>query len=129
MTVWSPRMLSLLRIVAALLFMEHGLMKLALLAEARQAYQELLASSAGSMTEVARNAKRCRKRLGRLMQIALLAPDIVQRCLEGTQPLALTTTKILTTDLPVCRRVLVCPSISSPVQQRSRKSSLEISGV
>lgn len=28
MTDWSPRLLSLLRIVAALLFMEHGLMKL-----------------------------------------------------------------------------------------------------
>lgn len=28
MNVWSPRILSLLRIVAALLFMEHGLMKL-----------------------------------------------------------------------------------------------------
>ena len=28
MSVWSPRILSLLRIVAALLFMEHGLMKL-----------------------------------------------------------------------------------------------------
>lgn len=26
--VWAPRMLSLLRIIAALLFMEHGLMKL-----------------------------------------------------------------------------------------------------
>ncbi|QXQ08152.1 DoxX family protein [Sphingosinicellaceae bacterium] len=28
MTVWTPRVLSVLRIVAALLFMEHGLMKL-----------------------------------------------------------------------------------------------------
>lgn len=28
MVVWTPRVLSLLRIVAALLFMEHGLMKL-----------------------------------------------------------------------------------------------------
>lgn len=28
MVAWSPRMLSVLRIVAALLFMEHGLMKL-----------------------------------------------------------------------------------------------------
>jgi putative oxidoreductase len=28
MTVWTPRILSVLRIVAALLFMEHGLMKL-----------------------------------------------------------------------------------------------------
>ena len=28
MTAWSPRILSILRIVAALLFMEHGLMKL-----------------------------------------------------------------------------------------------------
>ena len=28
LTVWSPRVLSLLRIVTALLFMEHGLMKL-----------------------------------------------------------------------------------------------------
>ena len=28
MPAWSPRMLSVLRIVAALLFMEHGLMKL-----------------------------------------------------------------------------------------------------
>jgi putative oxidoreductase len=28
LTAWSPRMLSLLRIIAALLFMEHGLMKL-----------------------------------------------------------------------------------------------------
>ena len=26
--VWAPRVLSLLRIIAALLFMEHGLMKL-----------------------------------------------------------------------------------------------------
>ncbi len=29
MALWSPRILSVLRIVAALLFMEHGLMKLA----------------------------------------------------------------------------------------------------
>jgi len=28
LTVWAPRVLSLLRIVAALLFMEHGLMKI-----------------------------------------------------------------------------------------------------
>jgi putative oxidoreductase len=28
LTAWSPRVLSILRIVAALLFMEHGLMKL-----------------------------------------------------------------------------------------------------
>jgi putative oxidoreductase len=28
LTVWSPRVLSLLRIMAALLFMQHGLMKL-----------------------------------------------------------------------------------------------------
>jgi putative oxidoreductase len=28
MTIWTPRLLSILRIVAALLFMEHGLMKL-----------------------------------------------------------------------------------------------------
>jgi putative oxidoreductase len=28
LTAWSPRVLSLLRVVAALLFMEHGLMKL-----------------------------------------------------------------------------------------------------
>ena len=28
MSVWAPRILSLLRIVAALLFMEHGVMKL-----------------------------------------------------------------------------------------------------
>ena len=28
LNVWSPRVLSLLRIVTALLFMEHGLMKL-----------------------------------------------------------------------------------------------------
>jgi putative oxidoreductase len=28
LTVWAPRVLSLLRIIAALLFMEHGLMKL-----------------------------------------------------------------------------------------------------
>ena len=28
LTIWSPRVLSLLRIITALLFMEHGLMKL-----------------------------------------------------------------------------------------------------
>jgi putative oxidoreductase len=28
LTAWSPRVLSLLRVIAALLFMEHGLMKL-----------------------------------------------------------------------------------------------------
>ena len=29
LTVWSPRILSILRIITALLFMEHGLMKIA----------------------------------------------------------------------------------------------------
>jgi putative oxidoreductase len=29
LTVWSPRVLSILRIITALLFMEHGLMKIA----------------------------------------------------------------------------------------------------
>lgn len=73
----------------------------ALLAEARAAYDDALAYPERSIAETAAATGRCRKRLAKLMRIALLAPDIIDRCIAGTQPVALTTVALLSADLPM----------------------------
>ena len=73
----------------------------ALLGEARAAYEEVLASPERSIAELARDTGRCRKRLANLLRIALLPPDVVEHCLDGTQPATLTTAQLFATDLPV----------------------------
>ena len=72
----------------------------ALLGEARSAYDAMLAAPDGTVIDLAKRMGQCRKRLAKLLRIAMLAPDIVQRCLAGIQPVTLTTAKLFASDLP-----------------------------
>jgi len=72
-----------------------------LLAEARQTYDDSLAMPHLSVAEIARATGRCRKRLTKLIRIATLAPDIVERCLAGTQPATLGTAALFRIDQPI----------------------------
>lgn len=73
----------------------------ALLAEARDAYALVIRRPDRSVRELARESGKCRTRFGRLIRVALLAPDIVQSCIDGTQPMRLTARMLLEADLPI----------------------------
>ena len=72
----------------------------ALIAEAYQARQLILASPDQSIAAIAANHGRCRTRLGKLAAIGCLAPDIVTAIVEGRQPPTLTARTLQDIDLP-----------------------------
>ena len=72
----------------------------ALIAEAYQARQMILASPDQSIAAIAANHGRCRTRLGKLAAIGCLAPDIVTAIVEGRQPPTLTARTLQDIDLP-----------------------------
>ena len=73
----------------------------ALIGEAHAARKLVLAESEKSIASIAAATGRCRTRLGRLVGLACMAPDIVTAIVEGRQPATLTTRKLLTSVLPV----------------------------
>ncbi|WP_319801113.1 recombinase family protein [Sphingobium sp. B2D3C] len=73
----------------------------ALIAEARALHQALLSSPGHSLASLADAQGKCCKRSAQLMRIAILAPDIVAQCIEGSQPVSLTTKRLLSIDLPI----------------------------
>ncbi|WP_310534145.1 recombinase family protein [Novosphingobium sp.] len=73
----------------------------ALVAEAHQARQLLLASSDQSIAAIASRHGRCRTRLGKLAALGCLAPDIVTAIVEGRQPTSLTARTLQDIDLPL----------------------------
>jgi DNA invertase Pin-like site-specific DNA recombinase len=73
----------------------------ALIAEAYQARELVLANSAKPITTIAREQGRCRTRLGKLVALACLAPDIVAAILENRQPRQLTAVRLMNTPLPL----------------------------
>jgi site-specific DNA recombinase len=75
---------------------------ISLIVEARRANDLLFASKGDSLDVVAASVGHSRKHLSRLVRLAYLAPDIVSRILDGTQPAALTRLKMLTSnDIPL----------------------------
>jgi site-specific DNA recombinase len=72
----------------------------ALVAEAYQARQLILASPDQSVAAIATSQGRCRTRLGKLAAIGCLAPDIVTAIVEGRQPVSLTARTLQDIDLP-----------------------------
>jgi site-specific DNA recombinase len=72
----------------------------ALVAEAHQARQLILASPDQSIAAIAASHGRCRTRLGKLAAIGCLAPDIVTAIVEGRQPASLTARTLQEIDLP-----------------------------
>jgi len=74
----------------------------ALIAEALELHQALLAAPHHRVASLADAQGKCRKRSAQLLRIAMLAPDIIAHCIAGTQPISLTTKRLLNTDLPIC---------------------------
>jgi len=73
----------------------------ALVAEAYQARQMILASPDQSIATIAASHGRCRTRLGKLAANGCLAPDIVTAIVEGRQPASLTARTLQDIDLPI----------------------------
>ena len=72
----------------------------ALMAEAYQARQLILANPERSIAAIAAEQSRCRTRLGKLASLACIAPDIVTAIVEGRQPPTLTARTLQDIDLP-----------------------------
>ena len=71
-----------------------------LLADARATLALVKSNPNKSIPTIAAEHKRCRIRIGKLLRVACLAPDIVVGIVEGRQPLGLTARKLLDTELP-----------------------------
>lgn len=54
-----------------------------------------------SVSVIAMEVGKCRKRMMRLLPLAWLAPDIVEAIVQGSQPIMLTHQKLLSTVLPI----------------------------
>ena len=72
-----------------------------LIAEAHQARQLVIANPEHSLARIARDNGRCRTRLGKLVAIGCLAPDIVTAIVQGKQPAGLTAARLLSCPLPL----------------------------
>ncbi|MDQ3471432.1 MAG: hypothetical protein M3428_03495, partial [Pseudomonadota bacterium] len=59
---------------------------IALIAGAQEARQLVLSNPERSLARIAREYARCRTRLGKLVALSCLAPDIVTAIVEGKQP-------------------------------------------
>lgn len=73
----------------------------AIMAEAHQARQLILANPDRSIAAIAAEHGRCRTRLGKLAALACLAPDIVTAIVEGRQSPTLTARSLQDIDLPL----------------------------
>ena len=62
---------------------------------------EVLSARTSSIANIAISSGRCRKRLGRLLRLSWIAPEIVEAILAGRQPQSLSPNALLTTDLPL----------------------------
>jgi site-specific DNA recombinase len=73
----------------------------ALLAEAQFARQLVLETPERSIASIAREHGRCRTRLGKLVTLACLAPDIVTAIVEGKQPEHLNASWLMSQPIPL----------------------------
>jgi len=74
---------------------------IALVTDAYLARQLVLANPEHSLARIAKDNGRCRTRLGKLVGIACLAPDIVTAIVQGKQPVHLTVARLLGLPLPM----------------------------
>ena len=73
----------------------------ALVAEAHAARKLVLAAPDESIASIAAATGRCRTRLGKLVGLSCMAPDVVTSIVEGRQPATLTARNLLASELPV----------------------------
>lgn len=74
---------------------------IALLREAMAVKEDIRSAPDQTIAAIAAATGRCRKRLGKLLRLSWLAPEIVQAILEGRQPPTLTARALLRTHLPI----------------------------
>ena len=74
---------------------------IALIAEALAARKLIEANPERSIASIAEENGRCRTRLGNLVRISCLAPDIVQSIVEGRQPSSLSAKTLTRIPLPI----------------------------
>ncbi len=74
---------------------------IALLAQARRWLDQLTAGEIGSAREIARRGGINASEVSRSIQLAFLAPDIVEAVLAGHQPIALTLSRLMRGELPL----------------------------
>jgi site-specific DNA recombinase len=72
-----------------------------LIAEAHAAKQSILSQPDRSIAAIAAEHGRCRTRLGKMVELSCLAPDIVTAIIEGRQPLTLTARSLMSIKLPL----------------------------
>ena len=72
-----------------------------LMAEAYRARQLVLDNPETPLADLAKQRGQCRKHLTQLVEIACLAPDIVEAILAGNQPSSLTAARLRTDPLPL----------------------------
>ncbi len=80
---------------------EHDQSLVSLLREAAAVRAEVLSAPDRTIAELAASTGRCRKRVGRLLRLSWLAPEIVDAIVEGRQPATLTTKALLSATLAV----------------------------
>ena len=73
----------------------------ALISEAHEARKFVLAEPDKSVANIAAANSRCRTRLGKLVGLSCMAPDIVTAIIEGRQPATLTARTLQDIDLPL----------------------------
>jgi hypothetical protein len=74
----------------------------ALMAEAMQVRELVLASPELSLNQLGKREGRCRTQLGKLFRLSWLSPRIVEAIIDGRQPPRLDRRALLAADLPVC---------------------------
>ncbi len=74
---------------------KHDMKLIALLAEAMEARDLVLANPEMSMNALAKREGRCRTRLAKLVGVSCLDPDIITAIVEGRQPRALTVARLM----------------------------------
>jgi site-specific DNA recombinase len=74
---------------------------IALIADAIDIRDAVLARPALSSSAIASELGKCRKRMTKLLPLAWLAPDVVQAIVNGTQPATLTHGHLMSIDLPI----------------------------
>jgi site-specific DNA recombinase len=74
---------------------------IAIISEAHHARQLVLSQPDRPLAQIAREHGRCRTRLGKLVALSCLAPDIVTSIVEGKQPEHLTVARLTAKPLPL----------------------------
>lgn len=74
----------------------------ALIAEAMEVRDLVLASPELSLNQLGKREGRCRTQLGKLFRLSWLSPRIVEAIIDGRQPARLDRRQVLEADLPLC---------------------------